>query len=58
MIDLPMLAPLLMWGLVALLFILKVFYWGYEKERKGERTGFMGRPNNHPSRRNGPNLKI
>lgn len=50
MIDFPILAHLIMWGFVALVVIMKVFNWGYEKEQKGERTDFLGRSNSHPSK--------
>jgi len=39
MIDFPLLAHLIMWGLVALVIISDVFKWGYDKEKRGERYG-------------------
>ena len=27
--------------------IIEVFRWGYNKEKRGERTDWRGRPNNH-----------
>ena len=27
--------------------IVEVFRWGYKKEKRGERTDWRGRPNNH-----------
>jgi len=29
------------------LIIIEVFKWGYKKEKRGERTDWRGRPNNH-----------
>ena len=49
MIDFPIFSLILMFGFVGLVMVLKIFKWGYEKEKKGERTDFLGRPNNHPS---------
>lgn len=50
MIDFPLLSLILMFGLAGLVAVFKIFKWGYEKEKKGERTDFLGRPNNHPSK--------
>jgi len=50
MIDFPLLSLIIMFGLVGLVMVLKIFKWGYEKEKKGERTDLLRRPNNHPSK--------
>ncbi len=52
MIDFPTLSLILMFGFVGLVMVLKIFNRGYEKEQKGERTDFLGRPSNHTSKEN------
>jgi|SaaInl5LU_22_DNA_1037371.scaffolds.fasta_scaffold128037_3 hypothetical protein len=44
MIDVIM---LLAGGIAVSIIIIMVFQWGYEKEKRGERTDIFGRPNNH-----------
>jgi len=38
---------ILAWALVGLVVMVQTFRWGYNKEKAGRRTDFMGRPNNH-----------
>lgn len=47
MIDFPLLSFILMCGFVLMVVVFQVFKWGHDKEQRGERTDFMGRPNNH-----------
>jgi len=50
MIDFPIFSFIMMFGFVAFMIVGSVFKWGYDKEQKGERTDFLGRPNNHPEK--------
>ena len=34
-------------GVITTFIIIEVFRWGYNKEKSGKRTDWMGRPNNH-----------
>ena len=34
-------------GVITTFIIIEVFRWGYNKEKRGERTDWRGRPNNH-----------
>lgn len=34
-------------AIISALLVVSVFGWGYNKEQNGERTDFLGRPNNH-----------
>ena len=47
MIDFPVLSLILMFAFVGIVSVFKIFQWGYDKEKKGERTDIFGRPNNH-----------
>lgn len=50
MIDFPTFSYIMMFGFVAFMIVASVFKWGHDKEQKGERTDFLGRPNNHPEK--------
>ena len=50
MIDFPLLSFMLMCAFVLMVVVFQVFKWGHDKEQRGERTDFIGRPNNHPDR--------
>jgi hypothetical protein len=39
-----------MCAFVLMVVVFQVFKWGHDKEQRGERTDFMGRPNNHPGK--------
>jgi len=47
MFDLLGILLLISWTIITCLLVYTVFKIGYEKEKRGERTDFMGRPNNH-----------
>jgi len=36
-----------MFGFAGFMIIFNTFKWGHDKEEKGERTDFRGRPNNN-----------
>jgi hypothetical protein len=38
---------ILAWGVVSIVVMVQTFKWGYNKEKAGKRTDFMGRPNNN-----------
>ena len=50
MIDFPVLSLILMFAFVGMVIMFNVFKWGHDKEQRGERTDFLGRPNNHMSK--------
>lgn len=41
---------MLMCAFVLMVVVFQFFKWGHDKEQRGERTDFIGRPNNHPDR--------
>ena len=47
MYDWSLLFLFLLCGVLTLFVIIGVFGWGYEKEKRGDRTDFFGRKNNH-----------
>ena len=47
MIDFPILSLILMFAFIGMVIVFRVFKWGHDKEPRGERTDFLGRPNNH-----------
>ena len=36
-----------MFAFIGMVVVFRVFKWGHDKEQRGERTDFLGRPNNH-----------
>jgi len=49
MVDFGLLVVIMSWALVAVILIAQVFKWGYNKEKRGERTDIFGNDNNHMS---------
>lgn len=47
MINLIDIVVLLGCSAIAIVAMLLTFKWGYEKEKNGKRTDWLGRPNNH-----------
>lgn len=52
MIDPGPLGFIIAMAFVAMAIVFNVFKWGYNKEARGERTDFLGRPNNHMKKNN------
>ena len=47
MIDFPVFSLIMMFAFVGMVIVFSVFKWGYEKEKRGERTDIFGRKNNN-----------
>jgi hypothetical protein len=50
MLDLVSILLFLIFGSIFTIIIIEVFKWGYNKEKRGERTDLYGKPNNRMSK--------